>query len=133
MYLLAFFQINAPLELVKKNIIFIWPAMRFELSSSYLTKSNVFQLLPLPQRFIAFSDETATTSASNNQSADRLDNGNELEENPEEDFREATELRGNLYWAPPRPQLILKIHKNQRYKFPPECRFPVSGKTVTLL
>jgi len=39
-----------------------------------------------------------------------------LEENPEEDFRDATELRGNRYWAPPRPQLILKIHKNPRYK-----------------
>jgi hypothetical protein len=43
--------------------------------------------------------------------ADSLEN---RVETPDEDFGESTELRGTLFWAPPRPQLILKIHKKPR-------------------
>ena len=38
----------------------------------------------------------------------------DLDENQDEDFGNSTELRGTIFWAPPRPQLILKIHKKQR-------------------
>ena len=49
---------------------------------------HLFQLLPLPESLAATS--------------------------PDEDMRDATELRGTELWAPPRPQVIFTVHPPQR-------------------
>ena len=73
---------------------------------------------------MAFSNEASVSNINSNgngsgsgndvDSFGNQNNDNELDENQEEDFGNSTELRGTIFWAPPRPQLILKIHKKQR-------------------
>ncbi len=72
-----------------------------------------FQLLPLPPRFVAFSNDGSSNSVDS--LANRSDDPDGNPDPEEDDFGESTELRGTLFWAPPRPQLILKIHKKPRF------------------
>ena len=75
--------------------------------------THFLQALPLPANFPSPTAETKPVSATvmvsaASQSSKSVGTVSELE------FGESTELRGSLDWAPPRAQLILKVHPKTR-------------------
>jgi hypothetical protein len=75
----------------------------------------------LPPRFTAFSSEASTNGVDTDANRNSVE-GND-DDDDDDDFGESTELRGTIFWAPPRPQLILKIHKKPRSLFKISNRF----------
>lgn len=80
-------------------------------SLDHLFVIRSLQLLPLPSPFTTSSSDDVTQNDVQNVAT----NCDAVEENADDDdFGESTELRGTIFWAPPRPQLILKIHRKPR-------------------
>ena len=73
-----------------------------------------FQVLPLPANFASPSQETKPMTATLVASPSKSSSSKSASAMSEIEFGESTELRGSLEWAPPRAQLILKVHAKKR-------------------
>ena len=105
--------------LVKRPVVrFILQGERPDFQSCYVhtIKSIVFtfQALPLPANFASPSQETKSISPSLVASPSKASSSKSASAMSEIEFGESTELRGSLEWAPPRAQLILKVHAKKR-------------------
>lgn len=72
------------------------------------------KVLPLPANFASPTQETKPIAPTLVTSPSKSSSSKSAAAMSEMEFGESTELRGSLEWAPPRAQLILKVHTKTR-------------------